>query len=319
MKKNKIILIFLLSFIFIFTACANKNENMAKDNKLKIYTSFYPMYDFTKKIVGDKADVINIVPVGSEPHDYELTTADRKNFEKADLIVYNGAGMEEWIDDLMKGMNKEIFVNSSIGIDLIEGHSHTDDEEHEDDDHNRDNHDKEEHHLDPHIWLSPKNAIKQLTNIYEAVIKIDAVNSTYYKENLDKAINDIKKLDEEYKTKLEQHKGKTIVVSHEAFGYICNDYGINQIGIEGLSPDTEPSPKKMVSILEFCKKNNVKVIFFEELVSPKIADTIAKELGVETKVLNPIEGLSEKELKAGNDYISTMRENLNSIIYSFNK
>lgn len=314
MKKNRIILIFLLSFVFIFTACANKNESTVKDNKLKIYTSFYPMYDFTKKIVGDKADVINIVPVGSEPHDYELTTTDRKNFEKANLIVYNGAGMEEWIDDLMKGMNKEIFVNASIGVDFIEGHSHTDDEEHEDDDH-----DIEDQHLDPHIWLSPKNAMKQLTNIYEAVIKIDATNSTYYKENLDRAINDIKKLDEEYKIKLEQYKGKTIVVSHEAFGYICNDYGINQLGIEGLSPDTEPSPKKMMSIVEFCKKNNVKVIFFEELVSPKVAETIAKELGVETKVLNPIEGLSEKELKEGKDYISIMRENLNSIIYSFNK
>ena len=313
-------------------ACGNssKNDKISKnDNKEKkiIYTSFYPIYDFTKKIVGDKMEVVNMVPVGSEPHDYELTANDRKNLEKADAIIYNGAGMEEWVDDVKDAMKSSntVFVDTSEGIKLEEGHHHEDEHSHDDskkeEEHSNDDSKKEEHHHgldDPHIWLYPLNAKKQLENIKEAVVKIDPNNKEEYENNYNKYSKEFERLDSEYKSKLERHKGKTIVVSHEAFGYICKAYGINQLGIEGLSPDTEPSPKKMAEIVDYVKNNNIKVIFFEELVSPKVAEAIAKETGATAKMLNPLEGLSQEDLNAGKDYIKVMEENLSAIVESFN-
>lgn len=334
LTKNIKVLAALALTATMVVGCGNTTKNPEKTNtgktettsKKKIYTSFYPIYDFTKKIVGDKMDVVNLVPAGTEPHDYELTVDDRKNLEKADAIIYNGAGMEEWVDDVKDAMKdkKVPFINTSEGITLAEGHHHHEDgdeKHHEDGKDEKQKEAKEEHHhdgdehtYDPHIWLYPLNAKKQLENIEKAVINIDPENKAYYEENYKKYAEEFDKLDKEYAEKLDPYKDKTIIVSHEAFGYMCKAYGINQKGIEGLSPDTEPSPKKMAEIVDYVKNNGVKVIFFEELVSPKVAEAIAKETGAKTNMLNPLEGLSNDELKAGKDYVKVMQENLQSIV-----
>ena len=306
----------------------NNDKKTETTAKKKIYTSFYPIYDFTKKIVGDKMDVVNLVPVGSEPHDYELTANDRKNLENADAVIYNGAGMEEWVDDVKDAMKdkKVPFINTSEGITLAEGHHHhhgdAEEEHHEDakaehNDDAKEGHHHDEHVYDPHIWLYPVNAKKQLENIEKAIVNIDPDNKTYYEENYKKYAAEFDKLDKEYAEQLAPYKDKTIVVSHEAFGYICRAYGINQKGIEGLSPESEPSPKKMAEIVDYVKDNGIKVIFFEELVSPKVSEAIAKETGAKTNMLNPLEGLSDEDMKAGKDYIKVMQENLKSIVDSF--
>ncbi|WP_423893409.1 metal ABC transporter substrate-binding protein [Filifactor alocis] len=311
----------------VFAGCgtAEKTEpNNTEGKKLQVYTSFYPMYDFTSKIAGDKVDVINLVPSGTEPHDWEPSTEDIANLEKADMIIYNGAGMEHWVDDVTKSLsNKDIvLVEASEGIDLMEGHHHHDDEgeeahDHESEEaheHEGEDADEHEHGLDPHVWTSIKNAKKEMENIKNALVKADAANAEYYEANFKMYSEKFDELDKKYETEIAKLPNKNIVVSHEAFGYLCKEYGLTQVGIEGLSPDSEPNPKRMAEIVEFVEEHNVKVIFFEELVSPKVAESVAKETGATTDVLNPIEGLTEEQLKEGNDYISIMEQNLNSIV-----
>lgn len=313
--------------VSVFSACGTteKSEsNNTEGKKLQVYTSFYPMYDFTSKIAGDKVDVINLVPSGTEPHDWEPSTEDIANLEKADMLIYNGAGMEHWVDDVTKSLsNKDIvLVEASEGIDLMEGHHHHDDEgeeahDHESEEvheHEGEDADEHEHGLDPHVWTSIKNAKKEMENIKNALVKVDAANAEYYEANFKMYSEKFDELDKKYETEIAKLPNKNIVVSHEAFGYLCKEYGLTQVGIEGLSPDSEPNPKRMAEIVEFVKEHNVKVIFFEELVSPKVAESVAKETGVTTDVLNPIEGLTEEQLKEGNDYISIMEQNLNSIV-----
>lgn len=288
----------------LLTGCADKKT---EDGKLKVMASFYPVYDFTVKVGGDKVSVTDMVPAGTEPHDWEPDTRDITSLEEADVFVYSGAGMEHWVDDVLESLdNKELVtIEASKGIDLMEGHEEEEEEASEEDQDHGD--------FDPHVWLAPENAKKEMENIKNALAEADPENKEYYEENYKTYAEKFDELDQKYKETLSPIPDKVIVVSHEAFGYLCAAYGITQMGIEGLSPDSEPDPKRMAEVIDFVKENQVKTIFFEELVSPKVAETIAKETGAKTEVLNPLEGLSDEELKAGEDYISVMEKNLEVI------
>lgn len=291
----------------------NADGNQSQNEKLVVYTSFYPMYDFASKIGGDKVAVTNLVPAGTEPHDWEPTAADITGLEKATVFIYNGVGMEHWVEDVLASLQNKnlIAVEASQGLTLMEGHSH--EEEAHAGEAEAEEHDEEEEQYDPHVWLSPLNAKKEMENIKNAFVQADPDNKDYYEANFLKYAADLDTLDKEFKDTLSAFAKKDIIVSHEAFGYLCAAYGLNQIGIEGLSPDSEPDPARMAEIIEFAKEHDVKVIFFEELVSPKVAQTIADATGAETAVLSPIEGLSDEQQAAGDDYFSVMRQNLKAL------
>lgn len=287
---------------------ASSDQTEAKPSnggKLKVMASFYPMYDFAVKIGGDKATVKDMIPAGTEPHDWEPAATDIKNLEEADVFVYSGAGMEFWVPDVLASLDnkKLVTVEASDGLKLRaatgeeEGTSAAGSKAKKD-------------QYDPHVWLAPLNAKKEMENIKDAFVKADPANESYYESNYKTYAAKFDQLDQEYKNTLSGLKNKDIVVSHEAFGYLCDAYGLTQMGIDGLSPDTEPDPARMADIINFVKKNHVKVIFFEELISPKVAETVAKETGAATQVLNPLEGLSDEELNKGADYFSVMEENL---------
>lgn len=288
---------------------AAKADAMESKKMLKVMASFYPMYDFAAKIGGDKAEVITLVPSGTEPHDWEPAAADIRNLEEADLFIYSGAGMEYWVDDVLASLdNKDLIsVEASKGVALRDGHSHSHEEE------EGAGEPEEEGQYDPHVWLSPLNAEKEMENIKNAYIKADPDNRDYYEANYELYASRFADLNQKFKDTLSSLPNKDIVVSHEAFGYLCDAYGLNQVGIEGLSPDSEPSPARMAEIIDFVRANHVRVIFFEELVSPKVAETIAKETGSSVQVLNPLEGLSDEELESGADYFSVMEENLKQL------
>lgn len=288
---------------------AAKADAMESKKMLKVMASFYPMYDFAAKIGGDKAEVITLVPSGTEPHDWEPAAADIRNLEEADLFIYSGAGMKHWVDDVLASLdNKDLIsVEASKGVALRDGHSHSHEEE------EGAGEPEEEGQYDPHVWLSPLNAEKEMENIKNAYIKADPDNRDYYEANYELYASRFADLNQKFKDTLSSLPNKDIVVSHEAFGYLCDAYGLNQVGIEGLSPDSEPSPARMAEIIDFVRANHVRVIFFEELVSPKVAETIAKETGSSVQVLNPLEGLSDEELESGADYFSVMEENLKQL------
>ena len=290
----------------LLTGCGSSAETDTNaDGKLRVLTSFYPMYDFTCKIGGDLVNVTNMVPSGTEPHDWEPSTNDLKNLEKADMFVYNGADMETWADDLLAGKSDSLrVVMASENVELM-----TTDGEHE---HAHEHEGADHHHgdFDPHVWLAPENAKTEMETIKDALAEADPANAQTYQANFDKYAAELDALDKEYSDTLSPLPNKTIVVAHEAFGYLCAAYGLEQVGIEGLSPDSEPDPGRMAEVIDFVRANNVRTIFFEELVSPKVAQTIASETGAEAKMLNPYEGLSDELLAAGADYFSVMRDNL---------
>ncbi|WP_349669587.1 metal ABC transporter substrate-binding protein [Lacrimispora sp.] len=290
----------------LLSGCGQKKE-ADNSGKLKVMASFYPMYDFAVKIGGDKVDVTNMVPAGTEPHDWEPATKDITSLEKADVFVYSGAGMEHWAEDVLKTLkNKNLTaVEASSGITLMKGHEHEEGE-------SKEAADEEHEHgeFDPHVWLSPVNAKKEMENIKNAFVKADPANEAYYQANYDTYASKFDELDKKFKDTLSPLPNKSVVVAHEAFGYLCDAYGLTQMGIEGLTPDSEPDPARMAEVIDFVKENKVKTIFFEDLVSPKVAETIAKETGAKTEVLNPLEGLTDEQLKNGDDYFSVMEKNL---------
>lgn len=295
---KKIIGLFLIIPMLLTIGCSNNKQN--SNGKIKIYTSIYPLYDFATKVGGDKVDVTNLVPAGTEPHDWEVSTSDIVNLERADMLIYNGAGIENWTDKVTNSLeNKDIvYVKTSEGLDL----------------HKASEKDKDKHVIyDPHTWLSIENAKHEMENIKNALVKYDPDNAHYYEKNYSTYKKKFDELNKKYSDTLDPIKNKSIIVAHEAFGYLCSEYGIKQIGIEGLNPDSEPDPAKMAKIIKFAKENNVKTIFFEELVSPKVANTIAKEINAKTKVLNPLEGLSEEQINKGEDYFSVMEQNLQAL------
>lgn len=304
-------------------AYAAGTEDTSSEKKLNVMASFYPMYDFAKKVGGDKVEVTNMVPAGTEPHDWEPAATDVKNLEEADVFIYNGAGMEHWTEDVLGALdNKELkVVEASRGLTLLEG-KEEDEEETEDSSSDSDASDEStdsEITYDPHVWLDPLNAKAEMENIKNAFVEADPDNKDYYEQNYETYAEKFDQLDKEYKDGLADTKSKDLITSHEAFGYLCQAYGLNQVGIEGLSPDSEPDASRMNEIIKFAKENNVKTIFFEELVSPKVSETIADEIGAKTAVLNPLEGLTDDEISAGEDYFSVMESNLKTIEDALNE
>ena len=255
-------------------------QPFADDGRLKVMTSFYPMYDFARKVGGDKIQVKDMVPAGTEPHDWEPAATDIRNLEDADVFVYNGADLEHWAEDVLDTLENQdlVVTEASDGVELLDGgHDH----EHGDSG------------KDPHVWLDPMRAKQEMENIKDAFAKADPENRDYYEANYEKYAGEFDDLDQEFRDGLKGTKSRDIIVAHEAFGYLCNAYDLTQLAIEGLTPDSEPDPAKMQEVIEYAKKYDIHTIFFEELASPKVAKTVAKEVDAVTAVLNPIEGLSE--------------------------
>ena len=313
--KNRIIYsICMITFcVGMLTGCAKQagtKKSFRDENKISIVTTIYPVYDFACNVAGDKAEIINLVPAGVEPHDFELSTGDMQLIEQADVFIYNGAGMEHFVDKTLASISNEelLIVECAKDVELLQTeHSH---------DHDKDEKEHDEEHeaqIDPHTWLSIENAMKEVEVIKNALIQEDAANEQYYESNYDAYVEQLSEVQELYVSELSGLSKDTIVVAHEAFGYLCGAYGLHQEGIEGLTADSEPDSARMKEIIDYCKENDIQVIFFEELVSPKVAETVASEIGAETMVLNPIEGLTAEQEEAGLDYIGLMKQNLEAL------
>lgn len=324
--KNIKKIVFLLAGIILLSGCSkagevkNSTEESKGENKLKVYASVYPIYDFTKKIAGDKVDVEMIMPQGTEPHGWEPDSNAIKNLENADMFIYNGAGLESWTDKVLSSLsNKDLkAVEASEGVDLIKStHTHDHEDEDHDHDHEHEDHDHEGHHhgpMDPHVWISPKNAKIEMENIKNALVELDKDNADYYESNYKKYAKMLDELDAKYSESLGSLPNKEIVVSHEAYGYLCKDYSLTQIGVKGVNAETEPDAKKMAEIISYIKENNITTIFTEELIDPKVSNIIASETGCQVKVLSPIEGLSQEQVDNKADYFSIMEENLENLV-----
>lgn len=302
MNKNLTILLFIgaliVGGIYLFSNTVSKNTSVSNpaSRKLRVETSFYPLYYFASQIGGNKAEVTNITPSGAEPHDYDPSTRDITDIEKSNMLVLNG-GVESWGDKIRNNLmgTRVTVVTAGAGLltqQVVE---------------------EGKNQVDPHVWLDPINAKKEAHVITLGFTKIDSANTSYYEQNERTLDAKLDQLDSTYKTGLASCKQKDIITSHAAFGYLATRYNLRQVAIAGLSPDAEPSAQQLADVAKFAKDNNVKYIFFESLISPKLSQTIASEIGAQTMVLDPIEGVSNDDMKAGKDYYSIMQDNLKNL------
>lgn len=332
--KVRALLVIAMACFIVTAGCSSKGvdtsvqngKESVLDDQLHIVTSFYPMYEFTKNITKDKAQVDLLIPSNIEPHDWEPAPKDMAIIQKADMFIYNSPYMETWVSSIQDSLGKDqpLFVEASKGIPLLAGAEHEQHEEedhhdegkgHNETDHYRDeeSHEEGKEQLDPHVWLSPVLAQKQVQNITDSLIKQDPKNKDYYESNSQEYIQKLKDLDELFRKTLQNVSSKEFITQHAAFGYLAKEYGLIQVPIAGLSPSEEPSPSKLAELKEFAVEHQINVIYFEETTSPKVAQTLAAELRAETEVLNTIEGLSRGDQEKGLSYIEDMKNNLKSL------
>lgn len=298
-KKIASILICLTALISL-TACGGKvseKQTAAQPKgKLTVYVSFNAIKEFVKAVGGDRVEVTAMVPDGMEAHDFEPKAMDIAGLGKAMLFVFNGYGMENWAETAVNaaGNKSLIVVDSSKGVDPIAITG--------------DNELKERGKYDPHIWLSLNSAQTQAKNIKDALIKADAESKDYYEKNYASFASQLESLYNEYKEKFKSLPKKDFVTGHAAFAYLCRDFGLNQKSVEDVFAEGEPSAQKLAALVDFCRKNKVTTIFAEEMASPEVSKTLARDLGAKVETIHTIESADNSK-----SYIERMRENIQKI------
>ena len=250
------------------------------DSGTRVVTSFYPLEYVAERIVGEHADVVTLTSPGVEPHDLELTVRQTAEVAEADLVVYE-KGLQPAVDAAVAEHGPEQVVEATDVMALAEG--------------------------DLHFWLDPVRLAEVAAEVEARVAEIDPDNAADYEANLATLRADLESVDAEYTDGLAECRLDTVVVSHDAFGYL-EQYGLHFESIAGLSPDAEPSPKHLTELAGLIESEGITTVFSETLASPAMAQTLASDLGLDTAVLDPIEGLSDAT--AGEDYLSLMRANL---------
>jgi len=288
----------------LFLSGCGKSGDAQADGRVNVVATFYPLYDLAVQIGGEDAHVVNLIPAGVEPHEWSPKSRDLQLASQAELFLYNGAGFETWVDDLLGGIGKSGHleaVEASRGVPLIRDASAEAGE-------------YGDAGIDPHTWVSPKSALIMAGNIKEAFVRADPARKDAYESRYEALKLRLSELDAEFEKALAPYRGRDIVVSHQAFGYLCRDYGLRQVAVMGLSAEAEPRAQDLVHVIQFIRQNGIRAIFFEELVSSRLTETIASETGARMLELNPIEGLTPEQEKSGEDYVSLMRRNLQNLL-----
>lgn len=264
-------------------ASDNAQENAT--DKINVATTIAPLAEFVRAVGGDRVAVTVVVPPGAEPHTFEPTPSLMVDMSKADLYVMNGAGLEFWIDRLLQANKDMTVIDSSKSIDLI---SESEDE------------------MDPHIWISLKNAAVQVQNICSGLIQVDPANKDYYSQNRDSYLEQLKALDEELNSSFTASKKKIFVVHHPAWTYFARDYALEQVPL--MENEKEPGPKYLSQVIDLARQNNITTVFIEPEFNPKSAEVIAKEMNASIKTLDPLAA----------DYLNNMRYAGRAIASSLN-
>jgi zinc transport system substrate-binding protein len=259
------------------TACELATE--IPPGKVRVVAAFYPLQFLAERIGGDHVYAINLVKAGAEPHDLELAPRQVADISEAGVVLYLG-GFQPAVDEAVKGEAKQ------TGFDVAAGR---------------------ERGADPHIWLDPVTFAQIGDAVADRLRRVDPAHAEEYRQRAAALHRDLAELDRDYAAGLRDCARRQIVTSHAAFGYLADRYGFEQVSISGLNPDEEPSPKHLAAVGRFARANGVTTIFFETLVSPKIAETLAGETGARAEVLDPIEGVEDVVRE---DYVSVMRTNL---------
>lgn len=298
MMKKSMVLIFVL-----LVACSQNSK--VNDDRVNVVVSFYPLKEFAEGIGGEKVRITTLIPAGIEPHEWELSPQDVVSVLNADVFIYNGAGLEPWAERILNVIDKKktVVVETTNGIELIEASEEE----------RKENGEEQPGTFDPHVWLDPLRVVQQVENIKKGLIAADSSGAEFYEFNTQKFVEKLHSLNSKFVDDLSDCVRQEFVTSHEAFGYFAKRYNLLQIPIAGFSPEEEPTPQHIAGLIKLIKEKNIKTIFVETLVHPKVALALAKDTESKTKTLNPFEGLSEDELRAGMNYFGVMEQNLNKL------
>lgn len=276
-----------------------------------VVASVYPLYEFARHVAGDAAEVAPLVPAGVEPHDWEPAPQDVARLERARLFIYNGAGLEPWAERLLAtlGGRGPAVVVATEGLELVAADLPHD----------------EMHGArrgapagaargkDPHVWLDPVRARAQVEHIRAGLSRIDPGHASDYAERARVFTASLDALHRSFERGLAGCARREIVTAHSAFTYLARRYGLRQVPLMGVSPDAEPSPAALAELTRFARVRGVRYVFFETLVSRRLADTLAREVGARTLVLDPIEGITPEAAAAGQGYLALMERNLDNL------
>jgi len=320
---------------FALTACSagspsGSGGTAGAGEPLKVMASFYPLQYVTEQVGGDLVQVDSLTPPGTEPHDLELPPASVAALESSAAVVYL-SGFQPAVDEAIKQAAPDHALDVSEEATLPAGHSEAEhasegaapgtEAAHTEAAHSGEAHTEESGHAgeahaggDLHYWLDPVRLAHTASAVAGQLGEADPANAATYKANAEALAAKLTTLDKDFSQGLATCKTRTVVVSHEAYGYFADKYKLKQVGISGLSPDAEPSPARLAEIGKVVKDEGVSTIFTETLVNPKVAETLAADLGAETAVLDPLEGLSDES----SDYEKVMRKNLEALRAALN-
>ena len=290
------ILILVLTTASLLQACGNE-AGSGSDEPVSVVASFYPLAFVAERIGGECVDVANLTPPGIEPHDIELSPDAVESIATADVVLYLGGGFQPAIEDAVRDASGDaVDLLDVVSTPPAEGEVAA-----------------EGLIVDPHVWLDPARLASIADATADAIDRAGAASSCDVVGTAASLRADLESLDHDFRTSLGGCERDLIVTNHAAFGYLASAYGLRQEAIAGLEPETEPSARRLAALIELVKQEGVTTILTEELVSPDVAETLAGEAGVDTAVLYTIEGLTDEESAAGEDYLSLMRKNLETL------
>lgn len=268
-------------------AACGSGQGDGANAEVSVVASFYPAFEAAQRVGGDRASVSNLTPAGAEPHDLELTARQVDRVAAADLLLYVGGGFQP-------GVERAVERADGTAIDLL---------------------DVESNPIpgDPHVWLDPTLMKRVVERTQAAYTEIDPADAGGYQERGEAFGRELDQLDADFRNGLRDCDRRIIVTAHDAFGYLARRYGLVQEAVSGLSPESEPEPSRLSQLTAKVKAEGITTVFYETLVSPRVADTLAREAGVRTAVLNPLEGLTDDEQESGQSYVSIMRANLETL------
>ena len=313
MKRNLSILAAITSVGLMVSGCGSTESN-SDASGIKVVAAMYPLEFVATSIGGDLVSVENFTPPGVEPHDLELTPSQVVALDEADLLLFI-SGFQPALEEAAQqsAPANSLDLLSVNGLNLLkateDGHDHGAEEDHAEEA----AHSDEELISDPHVWLDPARLVLVAKAVALKFSEVNPENSSIFETNLAKFVAELETLDQKFLTGLASCERDLIVTSHAAFGYLADAYGLTQEAIAGLSPESEPTPKRLNEIGKEAKADGTTTIFFETLASPKVAQTLADDLNIKAAVLDPIEGISE-----GQTYFSIMESNLEALRKALN-
>jgi zinc transport system substrate-binding protein len=297
----------------VLAACGGGGDGAAATGgRATVIAGFHPLAEAAARVGGDRVVVADLTPPGAEPHDLELDPSQVDALEDAALVLVLGRGFQPGVEEVAgRRDGPTVEVLDALGVG--EGGTHDaphDDDGHVDDGYDDDGHGHDEGAVDPHVWLDPTRMADLADEVAGALIALDPDGAPGYEERAGAFRAELAALDADFAATLGPCEGEVIVVAHEAFGWLTDRYGLVQEGIAGLAPEAEPNPQRLSELVSLVEREGVTTVFTETLVSPRVAETLAREAGVETAVLNPLEGLTDEQREAGATYEDVMRENL---------